>query len=414
MKIKFLKKISVTILASMLLTALSAGAEFDYSDEDVSADNIKEILLYTVQGDDLELSCDVLEERLMLSSETLRGLTFTDIPENVNVILGENKVKEFQKLSRSEVDNLKIYVNDGAERITLGFIADTEKALRANATVSVLSNYNNPPMAENSEYKTFENVSFKGTVNFFDSDGDNVRVIVSDKAKKGTVCFDGNQFSYTPYPQKTGKDSFKFFCEDEYGNRSAECSVKIGIEKSEGFDYADMNGNPSYYAAICLYKEEIMCGEKIGKAFFFKPENQMTRGDFIIALISGAGIEKEICVNTGLKNDSEIPNYLKPYIKAAIDKNIINEDSFSFNEIPTREEAVVMTRRAADLVSVRRNDFYVSDANEISDWALDSYMTLDAYKMLDLHYGNATPKGALTREYCADLLWQLYKYKSNQ
>lgn len=412
---KILKKCPPILAAGLLFSVLiSAGAEFDYSDEASASPVSKEILMYTVRGEELSLDCESLEERLMISPQTLRGITFTDIPANTEIYCGERNVGEFEKLAREDIDSLKVTVNDGSERITLGFVANTSEALSAVATVSVLDRENSAPTAQSAEYGTVEETAISGKLKVFDADGDNLRIIVTDKAVKGTVTVDGASFCYTPYPKKSGKDGFNYICEDEFGNRSAECSVKLNIEDSGGFYYEDMDNNLSAYAAVKLCESGIICGEKIGNKYFFAPERQVTRGELVTALVTAVGREDglSVCVNTGMINDSEIPLYMKPYIKSAVDDGIVTESSFAFNEIPTREETVVLVKRAAGIPTVRQSNFYIEDMSQISEWALDSYKTLDAYGMLDLYDGSAKPKSPLTKEYMADLLWQLYEFKS--
>ena len=70
-----------------------------------------------------------------------------------------------------------------------------------------------------------------------------------------------------------------------------------------------------------------------------------------------------------------------------------------------------MTERTAKIPDVDTYNLQLPDIGEIPNWAMQSYMDLSAYKMLDLYDGAAHPAKGLTRSYAADLLWQLWKYK---
>ena len=65
-----------------------------------------------------------------------------------------------------------------------------------------------------------------------------------------------SEFVYTPYENKTGKDSFTYVAVDAVGNSSDPATVKIKIEKpNTKVTYADMDGDPAHKAAIRLAEE---------------------------------------------------------------------------------------------------------------------------------------------------------------
>lgn len=405
------------LVCAMTGAGIRAYAIFDYTDTVNATPKTSQIKMYMVKGNNLSLSCEELEKRLGLTGGALNGLTLTEVPDESNALVCVNnkRLSEYDKLSREEIDNIKVSADADAASVCFSFIADSPSTLNANVTVSILDNYNNAPQATSESYSTIKNTAITGKINAVDADGDNMRVNVTKKAKKGTVTTNGTMFVYEPYPEKTGDDSFKFICEDEYGNTSAECSINITIDKKSSMTYSDMADNMSLYGAVKLSENGVITGEKIGDNYYFYPDRQVTKGDFLIMLTAAAGYSKElpVCVNTGLINDSEIPMHLKPYVKLAVEKGIIENGAFAFDVVPTRAEAVVMTCNAAGMDKVDAGNIDAYDISIIPDWSVSSYMTLDAYKMLDLFTGYAKPDDALTRDYSADLLWQLYKYSSS-
>ena len=211
----------------------------------------------------------------------------------------------------------------------------------------------------------------------------------------------------------TGADRLTFVSIDKEGNYSKKGTLDFQIEKDRIlFSYSDMAANPSHYSAVKLHEKEVLTGEKIGERYFFFPNSQVTRSTFIKAL-NAALCETgslQVCVNSGLQNDGDIPAELKTYVKWARDRKIITEKLWKPNEVLTRAEAVVLIDRAVDIANVKTAALSYSDKNDVPNWALQSYMNLNAYKMLDFYDGFMRPKSALTNSHMADLLWQVWKY----
>ena len=407
-------RIIALILFMMLsLSTVVSAAIFDMPVVNKSA--VQEIAFYTVKGNEFEFNCDNIESRLGIPRGTLLGMTVTSLPESskAGFSIGDDILNEFDTLTRDEINSLKLTSVNNVEKIEIGFIPDCAQSIATVATISILDTYNNPPKVESGAFSTGRNIPVMGKITAYDPDGDMVRIKVISKPEKGTITFDGLSFEYKPYANSSGKDRFTFICEDKYGNISNESFIDVMIEDvKSNFSYADMNDNPSHYAAIKLSQKSIFTGQRIGGQYFLEPNIEVDRGEFLCMLISAAMLEKDLppCVNTGLQNDSEIPLYLKPYVKLGIDKGIIKESKFNYREIPTRAEAVVMVSRTAGMQDVTKHNPNISDIVQIPEWALSSYMNLSAYKMLDLHDGKAHPNDALTRAGAVDLIWQLWKY----
>ena len=138
----------------------------------------------------------------------------------------------------------------------------------------------------------------------------------------------------------------------------------------------------------------------------------MSRGELVILLLACRGWDTGLspCVSTGLQNDAGIPLWLKPYIRQAIEKGIILEGAFDTETVPTRAEAVVLCCRAAGIDDILKYRLDLKDVDKIPDWAMEAYLSLAAYRMLECSDGYAYPAAPLQRGYAAALGWQLYKY----
>ncbi|HAN44472.1 MAG TPA: hypothetical protein DCP97_03680 [Ruminococcaceae bacterium] len=412
-----MKKIATLIFIVFLSIICSIMASADNS---IWASNPrllqKNCVISVKANQEVRFTADDLERRFGLKVGELKGATVTALPKKECGVLylGEAPVKAYTRLTRSQLDQL-VYIPSSEIGGVITFMPQSSDAVTTNLAVNVLADENTAPKLQGASYATLQNVMLFGLLDISDAEGDPVNISVIKSPQKGSVEFENNTFAYQPFPNKTGDDSFTVVAWDSYGNMSADAVVSISIERSLlQFEYADMNANPSAYAAVKLAQHGILKGEQINGRYFFKPEKQVTRGEFAIMLLSAVNGDKKMppCVNTGLENDINIESWLKPYIKAAMNLGIIKEKSFDVNGVPTRAEAVCLTDRAARLKAVKMYNLKAADAGEIPKWALQSYINLGAYKMLDLYDGKAHPSNALTKSYAADLIWQLYKNRN--
>lgn len=413
-------KRAVIFTAAVLMTislTLAVGAyTFEWPAFSASVQEQK-IGFTAIKGMTMSLSAAELEQKLTLPAGSLDGITVTNLPseESGIITVGLFPVSANMTLDREQLDKLTVAFFEDCETFSFGFVPHSElngTAVPTLATISVLPAENTSPYAENTSFSTIQNVTYYGKVPAIDNDGDVLSVNITDIPDKGAVSFDGVCFRYTPFMDETGKDSFRFIVLDSYGHKSRECTVDIKIEKSTSFIYADMTANPHQYAAIKLAEKNVYIGRKAGNAYFLSPESEMNRGDYIVMLINAACVPHKLsaCVNTGLINDSEIPMYLKPYIKLAMDMKIVTGSSFRYNQVPTNAEAVVMAQRALNLTSAENYTNYLYDAEQIPSWAQASYKTLLAYRILDCYDNMAHASDALTNDSAVGLAWQIWKY----
>lgn len=188
---------------------------------------------------------------------------------------------------------------------------------------SDVSSGNQAPIARNMELSTYKNVALTGYFDAVDSEGDVLTFQLTSTPARGSVTAaeDGSsQFVYTPYENKTGKDSFTYVAIDSAGNTSAEAKVSIRIEKpATKVTYADMQGDPAHKAAIRLAEEGVYVGACQGGTYFFQPEQTVSRGQFLALAMSVAGLEPLQNVTlTGFSDDDSIPTWCKGYVSSAL------------------------------------------------------------------------------------------------
>ena len=116
-------------------------------------------------------------------------------------------------------------------------------------------------------------------------------IIVEEPSHGSLVHEDesSSDFTYTPELNYTGTDSFTYKVNDGT-NDSNIATVTITIEApSEDimpFNYIDMQEHWANYSASHLAARGLIIGEEIGNRFYFYPDRQMTRGDFILFLLA--------------------------------------------------------------------------------------------------------------------------------
>lgn len=414
---KLVKIISLcAVLVLIMATAASAADIFSVKTAISTQKTQKSCGISILSGEVLEFSAEDLELRLGLSPQSLNGITLTKLPNSEQgvLMLEGVGVDTYDFITRDDLDKLCFVPNEDVVVASMMFIPRAEDDSTAELEISVLAEPNLPPEVQGSSVETAENITASGYIQATDPEGDEMSVRVIQAPNNGMVRFEGLSFRYTPYKDFTGKDSFVICVADSRNNFSKQATVSINVEKAKySFAYADMAIHPSAFAAVKLHQNGVMSGMKIGENYFFSPNDVTSRGSFFVMLISASGLEASMkpTVNTGLPNDAEIPHYLKPYVKKAIDEEIWSDTQPFFHDLPpTRAEAVVLTDRAAKINDVRDFELQIEDAAELPYWAVPSYKNLAAYRMLDLYENRAKPMEALTNSYSADLLWQLWKH----
>lgn len=413
-----LRRLSLALAMILILTSAATAAESPFSVKTALSNSPRQKSCVTsVQaGEVLEFTAAYLELRMDLEPGSLTGITVTSLPEAKlgGFYLDGVDVEVYDFLERSEVDRLCFAAAEVTGTVTLGLLPQAKNTVATNVNIMVLPMANHAPGLEGVLIQTGRNIPASGYLQATDPDGDQVTIKLVQRPEKGEVSFLGSSFTYEPYHNKTGSDSFTVRAVDSKGAYSPEVTVSVSIDKqNRSFYYTDMVIHPSQYAALMLHDAEIYTGKQIGGSYFFQPDNRMSRGEFLMTLIHAAGLADTMTptVNTGLPNDQEIPTYLKRYVKQAVGAGILSPShAFYWSEIPTRAEAVVLTARAANIDDVKSYTLTMQDAARIPDWAASAYRDLGAYQMLDLYDGYASPDGALTNAYCADLTWQLYKH----
>lgn len=243
---------------------------------------------------------------------------------------------------------------------------------------------NAAPIATNLEFFTYKNVSITEKLNAFDPEGDLLTYRITKNPARGavTIAEDASEgFTYTPYENKTGKDSFTYVVEDTAGNVSEAATVKLRIQKPRGkVNYADMQGNPAHKAAIRLAELNVLVGQRMGDTYFFQPEQAVSREEFLS--MSMQALDTDLlrdAVSTGFSDDALIANWAKPYVATALHDGTVTgsanesgETVFDPERPVTRGEASVLLNRLLQLSNVSLSE------EAAPTWVTQSVANLEA------------------------------------
>lgn len=294
--------------------------------------------------------------------------------------------------------------------LALTFSARAVEVVTVSVSPASSSGTNYAPIAENLSFTTFKDVAVHGEFSAVDPEGDLLSFRIAAQPHKGSVEISGSSFVYTPEAGKKGRDSFSYNAVDAAGNISDEATVDISIEKANvKISYSDMAGHDAQYAALRLAEAGIYVGEQIGSSYYFKPEETLSRGEFLTLCLNTVGIEPlEGISRTGFHDDVNIPMWEKAYVSTALMAGVVQgystdsgEIVFASSEKINGAEAMVMLNNALKIADVSS----VSSAFESDDaapaWAAQAAANLSACSIIS---GRVRPSDELTRGEAAKML----------
>ena len=252
-------------------------------------------------------------------------------------------------------------------------------------TISLLEKKNATPIARNMDLSTYKNIAITGYFDAVDNEGEPLSFQLMSSPARGAVTLaeDGSsQFVYTPYENKTGRDTFTYVAIDSAGNTSSEASVTISIEKANTqVIYSDLDDHSAHKAAIRLAEEGIYVGQYWGGKYFFDPDVPVSRAQFLSLAMDVSGMEPlEGVTLTGFSDDDTIPTWAKGSVSAALKAGVIqgSKDSqgasvFGANTPVTWGEASVMLNQMLNIADVPMEVF---SSDETNHWAAQSAFNL--------------------------------------
>ena len=259
-------------------------------------------------------------------------------------------------------------------------------------------------------------------------------------------------FTYTPHEDETGTDSFVFsVTSDDLGTETATISVTISEEPEESpepspeespeespepspeespeptppvysFRYEDMFNHWGEYSAIRLGERNILKGFQIGNKFYFYPESELSRGDFILYLVSAMGIDVSEYAEmpSPFADAEETPAWMNLQAKAAYDAGIIKGSLegdklyLRASEKLTRLESIAMLNNTIKPDAEPEDLPDYTDLDIVPEWGIPYISNMTAYGLVrGYDDGTVRPFAKITRAMAAEMILQTIKYKES-
>ncbi len=285
--------VSALCLALILLLSSAAGAGYSVTESRYIVDDVCDFSVsITDRKDYLALNQKLFASLLGNLLEDPCYLTIIELPKQGTITSGKQDVVVLDTFKLGRFSGLRITPADNTPS-SFCFIATDKKGnstplCRLTVTPAATAN---APTAFDLSLQTGVNMKVGGRLSGTTlEEGELVYELLTAPSKGNLTCF-GSGFVYEPHDGKSGRDSFTYQVRDAQGNRSEEATVSIRIDKDvDDVSYCDMGDSLNSYAALCLAKEGILRGERVGGSDYFHPKETLSQGEFLLLLMDAAGL----------------------------------------------------------------------------------------------------------------------------
>lgn len=353
------------------------------------------------------------------------SIKVTELPstECGRLMLDNLYVVENQVIYRDDFSMLK-FVNTGKSSEAVFKFKPNGHEYEIECSVISLKEVNLSPASSNGatiSAWTMKNIACFGTLLGFDPEGDELVFEITKYPKKALLCMTNNKtgdYTYTPYQNAKGKDSFSYRVRDSYGNYSPETTVDIRIDRrGSNLVFSDVS-KMDLNAAITVYENNLMeCAVNADGTLCFNPNEEISRQEFIVLVMRAMGVKEAPSITkTRFADDDEIKPEYKGYLESAFSLGFIE----GANEVDgvhiyprrsiTLAEAAVIISRILDSKSDTCLAVFADD-DEIPSWARGAIETLTEEGILKKTEGKISPNSPLTKAQVAGILMALIRNK---
>ncbi len=257
--------------------------------------------------------------------------------------------------------------------------------------------------------ETYRDLPAAGTISAYDPEGDEITYEIVRYASHGRVSLTDKHtgaYVYTPDAGFMGKDSFDYVVRDRYGNYSTSTTVNIRVTaRPTSVAYADIDEVDSAGAILTVSMLGLMNGTQVGTECYFKPNESISRVEFLVIAMQAAGIQSTDVSGLGdpsFADNASIPTAMRPYVSYAAQKNYIGGKTvdgklcFCPDEAITRAEAAVILSNVIGYASENTVTAF-ADADAMPAWSAQALISLRALGILSAPDGNANATTAMTR-----------------
>ena len=336
---------------------------------------------YAAQVDGGEVYCFTSQD--FSENEQLRGICITGLPDPTvgTMMLGNRVLQEGDILTSEQIAQMTFFslrtTQDAEASVEYLPIYENRVDRETAMVLQVRAKEDKAPVAEDFAIETYKNLPNEGKLKVADPEGQAMTYTLLRSPKRGevTVHEDGT-FVYTPKKNKVGVDSFTYTATDPAGNVSREATVTVQILKpTDARQYTDTMGSGCRFEAEWMRNTGLFVGERIGGQDCFRPDKEVSRGEFITMVVKTLDIPLEEGSFASLGED--VPQWLRPYLAAALRSGLISqwpqetEDTFDADAPITGSEAAVMLQSALQL-PVDTEVLQTFSQDDAPDWAVEA------------------------------------------
>lgn len=365
---------------------------------DVLANNTKtEIAGLT--GQPLNFSADKFACAMNLKN--VECITITSLPDSRSgqLYLGSNAVSAGDTIYGENISKLSFEEIEGAKETVATFkYKINSSGYEIECIIYMLDKMNASPTVSVASYAslnilTYKGISVSGVLSAHDSDGDELTYEIVKYPSDGILTLDDKSagiYTYIPDKTFTGNDEFIYVVKDKYGNYSEGVTVKIDVDSpSISVKYNDLTESNIYNYAITMTEMGIMNGERVGDNYYFRPDAEVSRGDFLVSAMKSLGITSvPAAATTPFSDDAKIGDELKGYVNLAYAKGYISGISdggelyFRADEKITVSEASVII---SNMIGYASPDVIptFSDTDTIPKWSEKAVISLHSLGILE-------------------------------
>ena len=346
------------------------------------------------------------------STEPFGGIFVTAVPEKAlaTIYLGERSICAGDVLCSEDLSRLRLAPTGkdiGQAILCYRPIYGSVLGEPSQVRVRICSGKNQSPTAQSDSIETYKNIPNEGRLRATDPEEAPLTYRLETAPKRGSVEIrEDGTYLYTPKKNKVGEDSFTFSVMDEAGNVSAPATIRITILKpSEAMSFADLEGSADHFVALWMAEQGLTQGEKIGDLLCFRPQESVSRQEFLRMVMKLYGMETE---NESVNCFTDCKEkWLQPYITAAQRSGLIRGESSEAGLIFRGEDPITGAEAAVMLQNLKQLPVPVAALDDAAPaWARAS---LAAMSDAGLHLSR--PENPLSRLEVAKLLYESSRLK---
>lgn len=352
-----------------------------------------------------------------LGMKRINSITVLTLPsaESGTLYLSSTPVMTGQIISRKSISKLT-FVPKKAKETNCSFVFGTvssSQPIALTCSLSLVSELNFAPTSASTDgiitRTTIENIPLYDRLDGHDPEGDSIRYMIVDYPKNGTLRLTDStkgDFVYTPVDDFFGSDGFVYQIVDSHGNMGERTIVSLTVEKPKiDIEYCDMKNSKAELAAIRLAESGITVGRMLGGKYFFEPNAEMSRAEFLSLAMTAAGKNTDDgTLETSFEDDNAIRDCFRPFVATAEREGwIVEQSSFMPERAVTLSEAAAMI---AEILLLDHNTPDSIDASAKADGSISCLVDIGLIRDFD----DASANSNLTRESAAIMLLALYEH----